>query len=198
LRSVFALASAVLFLALSLVSAQAAPSAQRFGSFVVFPSTDYIMLDGDLNDRAVSDFRRALKARPNAKLLVLRSAGGYVDVGLDVAAMVRSRGLSTAVPSNMHCFSACTYIFFAGRDHVVTGKLGVHRVGEADGSASAGADAYYRSVKGQIQRFVPKNVIKYMESTPSTSMHVFSRKEINALSINKGGSGSFARQFASM
>lgn len=196
MKRIFALAAAFVMLALTNLPAQAAP--QRFGAFIVFDSPDYIMMDGDFLDGAVQDFRKALKARPKAKLLVLRSSGGYVDVALDVAAAVKSRGLSTAVPSNMHCYSACAYVFFAGRDHVVTGKLGVHRVGEMNGQGSAGADAYFAAVRGDIERYVPKNVMKYLVSTPVTSMHVFSRREIKDLSINRAGSNSIASKFASM
>jgi hypothetical protein len=196
LKRIFSLAAALILLALTNLPAQAAP--QRFGPFIVFDTPDYIMMDGDFLDGAVQDFRRAMKARPKAKLLILRSSGGYVDVALDIAAAVKSRGLSTAVPNNMHCYSACVYVFFAGRDHVVTGKLGVHRVGEINGQSSTGADAYFQTVRRDIERYVPKNVMKYLVSTPTTSMHVFSRKEIKALSINRAGSNSIAAKFASM
>lgn len=193
MRSILSLAVAALVVAFCMVPAQAA---QRFGSFVVFDSPDYILLDGEIDGGSVSDFRRALSARPKATVVALRSAGGYVDEALKLASTIRSHGLSTAVPGNFHCYSACAYLFFAGKEHIVTGKLGVHRVGEADGSASAGADAYYQTVKGDIQRFLPKNIMRFLESTPSTSMHVFSRKEIGDLAINRGSSTSLAGKFA--
>jgi hypothetical protein len=190
------LATAILLLILSQMPANAAP--QRFGAFVVFDAPDYILMDGDFTDTSLADFRRAMQARPKAKLLVLRSEGGYVDVALGVASAVRRYGLSTAVPNNFYCLSACAYVFFAGRDHVVTGKLGVHRIGELGRGATASADAYFESVRGDIQRFVPKNVMKYMVSTPATSMHVFTRKEIEALSINRASAGSIATKFVSL
>ncbi len=193
MRNILSLAAAALLVALCQVPAQAA---QRFGSFVVFDAPEYILLDGEIDGGSAADFRRALAARPNAKVVALRSEGGYVDEALKLAGTIRSRGLSTAVPGNFYCYSACAYLFFAGKEHIVTGKLGVHRVGEADGSASAGADAYYKIVKADIQRFVPKNVMRFLESTPSTSMHVFSRKEIAALAINRGSSTSLAGKFA--
>lgn len=194
MRSLLTLASAALLLVLSLAPTQAAP--QRFGSFVVFDAPEYILLDGDISANTASDFRRALAARPKAKVVALQSNGGYVDVALKVAGMIRSRGLSTAIPGNFTCYSACAYLFFAGKEHIVRGKLGVHRVGEANGTASAGADAYYQSVKPQIQRYLPKNVMKYLESTPTSSMHVFSRKDIAALGLNRGSSSSLAGKFA--
>ena len=193
MRSILSLALAALVVALCQIPAQAA---QRFGSFVVFDAPEYILLDGEIDGGSAADFRRALAARPNAKVVALRSDGGYVDEALKLASTIRSKGLSTAIPGNFHCYSACAYLFFAGKEHIVTGKLGVHRVGEADGSPSAGADAYYQTVKTDIQRFVPKNVMRFLESTPSTAMHVFSRKEIGALAINRGSSKSLAGKFA--
>jgi len=192
-KSLLSLATAALLLAMTLVPSQAA---QRFGAFVVFESPDYILMDGDITASATSDFRKARAARPNAKVLALRSAGGYVDDALKLAGAVRGSGISTAIPGNFYCYSACAYLFFAGREHIVTGKLGVHRVGEPDGSGSRDADAYYQVVKNDIQRFVPKNVMPYLESTPTESMHVFSRKEIAALKINRGSSSSLAARFA--
>ena len=193
MRSILSLAVAALVVAFCQLPAQAA---QRFGSFVVFDAPEYILLDGDIDGGSAADFRRALAARPNAKVVALRSYGGYVDEALKLASAIRSKGLSTAIPGNFHCYSACAYLFFAGKEHIVTGKLGVHRVGEADGSASAGANEYYNLVKGDIQRFVPKNVMRVLESTPTASMHVFSRKEIAALGINRGSANSLAGKFA--
>lgn len=194
MRSLLSLAAAGLLLALSHMPSQAA---ERFGSFVVFEAPEYILLDGDIDSGSAADFRRALAARPNAQVVALRSDGGSVEGALKLASAIRSRGLSTAIPGNFHCYSACVYPFFAGREHIVTGKLGVHRVGEAGRGASSDADAYYQMVKGDIQRFVPKNVMRFLESTPTASMHVFSRKEIVALGINSGSSKSLAAKFAS-
>ena len=194
MKLILSLVAAVVVSVLSLAPASAAP--QRFGSFVVSDSPDYILFDGSFVLTTLADFRRAMLARPEAKLLVLRSKGGEVDSALAVAASVRRFGFSTAVPSGYHCYSACAYVFFAGREHVVTGKLGVHRIRESGSTGSRAADVYFESVRGEIERFVPKNVMKYMVSTPPTSMHVFSRKEIEALSINRASPGSIATKLA--
>lgn len=194
MRTILSLGVAVVLFILSQVAVSAAP--QRIGAFVLFDTQDYILMDGTFEGATLAEFRRALQARPNAKLLVLRSKGGDVDSALAVAAAVRRFGLSTAVPTDFYCYSSCAYVFFAGRDHVVTGKLGVHRIRELGGGSTRAADAYFETIRGDIQRFVPKNVMKYMVSTAATSMHVFSREEIVALSINRAGSGSIATKFA--
>lgn len=153
----------------------------RVGEFVV--SSKAIMLDGEIGRSTIADFHRALSRLPGAKVLYLHSPGGDVDIALKLAAEVRQRGLSTVIPDGYACYSACSFLFFAGREHVAHGKLGVHRV------ASKGMrdqDVYDGDVRAALASYgCPKGVIKAMVSTPSSDLHVFSAHEITALAINR-------------
>jgi hypothetical protein len=176
----FLLLAALAALAISTVPATAT---ERIGSFLVYDdSSDVIALDGQIGLSTVQDFRRALDARPDATTVLLSSPGGYVDEALAIAREISRRGLSTSIPSGKRCYSACAYIFFAGRDHVVHGKLGVHSA-SAEGTGNA---VYFDDVSIQLERFgVPAGVMQAMLATSPQDMHVFSKTEIASLSINR-------------
>lgn len=168
----------------------------RIGDFVVYSqASDIIALDGEIDAGTIRDFHRALKARPNTKVILLESPGGYVDEALSLAAEIRRRGLSTAIPKNFGCYSACSYLFFAGKEHVVRGELGVHAVAEEGGKP--GAPVYDGDVRMALKRYgAPASVIKAMASTPASDMHVFSAQEISAYELNRAAAGSKAMLYA--
>jgi hypothetical protein len=176
---VFAAFAAVL-LCLSPVQAN-----ERIGSFLVPDKIhDVIILDGEITSSTPRDFARALKAQPKAKVLILGSPGGLVTAALKLASDVKRRGLNTAIPRQFGCYSACAYVYFAGAEHVVAGELGVHRL--STGSAGDDTSAYFTTVKQELGRFdIPDEVIAWMADTPAGDMHVFSRQEIAALSLNR-------------
>src|SRR5689334_22052295 len=119
---------------------------ERIGDFVVYSkATDIIALDGEIGSSTIRDVHRALKARPGAKVVLLQSPGGYVDEALRLAAEIRRLGLNTAIPKGFGCYSACSYLFFAGREHVVRGELGVHAVAEQ--GARPGSPVYDGDVR---------------------------------------------------
>jgi hypothetical protein len=160
---------------------------ERVGSFILVPSLqDVIVLDGEITDSTIGDFHRALAKRPGAKVLVLHSGGGYVDPALALASEIRSRGMATVIPRGFMCYSACSYLFFAGSAHVVRGKLGVHALSE-DGVRTA-RPVYDADVRAALTRYgASAGVLKVMAGTPSSGIHVFSSKEISSWSINRGG-----------
>ncbi len=172
-------------------------AADRYGAFEMLDGVDdVILLDGDIDRQAVRDFRRTTAARPNAKVLILNSNGGEVSSALQLAAEIRRRGMATAVPSIAGCFSACVYLFFAGSEHVVYGRLGVHQVHSTDRTT---ASAYSERVQTELVRYdVPEGVIEKMVETAPGDMYVFSRHDIAALGINRvNGGDSRAAEVAS-
>lgn len=176
-----------------------ANAADRVGDFVIYAQPDMISLDGEISARTIGNFHRALAARPHARVILLESPGGDVDAALQLAAEIRERGLSTAIPKGYECYSACTYLFFAGREHVVRGALGVHRV-SAEGWSEARGQVYDGDVRAALTRYgANAGVIRAMVSTPPSSLHVFSPNEISRLSINRiAGKQSLAVKYAAM
>ena len=175
-----------------------ASAAERFGNFVVYPEkADVIGLDGEIDTDIVHEFHQALAVRPHVKVLVLQSRGGYVDQALALAAEIRQLGLSTAIPRSASCYSACTFLFFAGREHVVRGNLGVHHVAQSD--AQDGVGVYDGDVRDALARYgATAPVIRAMVSTPPSDLHVFTSHEISSFSINRGSTSCLAAKYASM
>jgi hypothetical protein len=189
----------ILAAAVSLLAAGDAQAAQRIGDFVVYPDTrEVIALDAAIGRDTVRDFRRAVAERPSAKVVLLHSPGGRVEVALELADEIEKRGMSTAIPRGMGCYSACAYVFFAGRDHVVGGRLGVHQISAGGEGDLAGTIAYFSTVHEAMKRLdVPDGVIKAMLKTPPNDVYVFSDAEIAAMSINRSaGEDSLAAKYA--
>lgn len=192
-RLVLALAA---LLGIALATGEVAAS-DHIGQFVFSSSDpDLIELNGKIDEHTLRDFHRVLAARPNVRVIILESPGGYVDEALSLAAEIRSRGLSTAIPKGFACYSACTYLFFAGKEHVVRGALGVHAV--AQEGAAPGGKVYDGDVRAALKRYgCPAGVIQAMASTPSSDLHVFSPREIAKLALNRVKAGSRTELYAS-
>jgi hypothetical protein len=187
------------FAAVAALLAGPAAAAQRFGDFVVYPDTqDVITLDAAIGRDTIRDFKRAVAERPWARVVLLDSPGGRVDQALELANEIEQRGMSTAIPRGMGCYSACAYVFFAGREHVVEGRLGVHQISAAGEGDLAGTVAYFGTVHDTLKRLeVPDGVIKAMLKTPPTDVYVFTDAEIDAMSINRSTSAdSLALKYA--
>jgi hypothetical protein len=59
--------------------------------------------------------------------LWLSSNGGDIDVGMDLARLLRKLGISTFVDTNELCASACVFAFMGGERRSVAGQIGIHR-----------------------------------------------------------------------
>lgn len=166
---------------------------QRVGDFYFFDDMPgIVVLNGEIDAGTMRDFRQAMKLRPKTTVVALSSPGGYVDEALALASELHRRGLSTAIPRGYQCYSACAYLFFAGREHVVTGALGVHQV-----SAEGYSRVYSGDVRVALRRFgTPAEVVKRMFETGPDDLYVFSRKEIARFAINRSAKGSAVTVFA--
>jgi peptidoglycan hydrolase-like protein with peptidoglycan-binding domain len=167
--------------------AHARAVSRQFGVFSLpVGAPDVIILNGEIDHALNGDFALALEARPDARILLLNSPGGYVDNALQVAREVRRRGMSTLVAPGMGCYSACAYIFFAGQNRTVEGELGVHQI-SAEVADLVLAQTTLSDVLDALDQFgVEQTIISVMLRTPPESMYVFSSAEIAGLGINRG------------
>ena len=129
---------------------------------------------------------RALAARPEARIIALNSPGGAVDSALTMANKIHKLGLSTYVPPQMGCYSACAYMYFAGAGRQAAGELGVHQI-----SSEVADVVFTQSTLGNVLDAlelygVAQPVISKMLRTPPDDMYIFSGEEIEALGINRG------------
>ena len=160
---------------------------ERIGAFLIFDGMDdVILLDGEIGINTPLEFRRATAARPSAKVLVLSSPGGYVASALILAGDVHSKGLSTAIPKGFGCYSSCAYIFFAGKERLAEGELGVHQMFGVDDPS--GVQSTVSDVIEALEQFdTPTEVVTRMFRTPSEDMYVFTAAELDNLDINRLG-----------
>jgi len=75
------------------------------------------------------NLKKALRENPAVNTLILsNNPGGLVHIGLVIAEEVYERGMNTYIPPDSYCASACSFVFFAGKNRVADGRLGVHQI----------------------------------------------------------------------
>lgn len=140
------------------------------------PSTIYLM--GDIDVRTPLNFRRVLNASGMARTLVLVSDGGLVHSALSVATDVRREGLVTHVPAESGCYSACSFLWFAGLQRTADGEVGVHQISSDHGDLASGQITISDIVDVLSEFGVPSEVIVRMLQTPSEEMHVLTEDDL--------------------
>ena len=174
----------------------AAAQDKRFGPFRVDAAAQAILLNGEIDAGAALNFRRALAAAPRAKRVVLNSPGGLVPIALLIADDVDQRGLLTEIPAGSYCYSACSYIFLAGRERLALGELGVHQI-SSDSPDLETAQITISDIIDVLNRFdTPSEVLTVMFRTPPSQMYVFSAAEVSEFGINRGAGASSNRNSA--
>lgn len=83
-------------------------------------------LNGEYVTGVAADFDRALNACKDVEFIELEGGGGEQGEALAMASAIEARNLSTRVTGA--CFSACTVVFAAGQERLLTanGALGFH------------------------------------------------------------------------
>ncbi len=185
----FCYAFAGFFLLFLVVTSTTVSAAQKtFGPFLVDDATpDVIAMDGLVEQGTALDFRRALRAAPNAKLITLNSVGGSVQAGLLIADDINQRDIATYIPKTSKCYSACSFIFLAGKERKVDGALGVHQISSASPDLVS-AQLAISDIIEVLSRFdTPPEVMQAMFKTRPDDMHIFSQEEIERYKLNRSG-----------
>lgn len=108
-----------------------------------------------------------------------------MQTGLLIADDVHARGIATYIPADASCYSACAFIFLAGRERRADGALGVHQI-SAPNPDLEGAQVAISDIIELLTRFgTPPEVLTVMFRTSADDMHVFSRDEVVRF-INRG------------
>lgn len=159
---------------------------QRFGSFYVSPEEPtLIVMIGELGQNAPLDFRRALRAFPEASMIGLHSPGGDVTAALLIAQEVHERKMATFISADSECYSACAFVFLAGQDREVEGMLGVHQITN-DSADLYSAQVAISDILETLADFdVPASVISDMLRTPPESMRTYDTAEAEIVGLNR-------------
>lgn len=149
------------------------------------------LLHGEIVPGTFNNFQKLLSER-KVKTLILVSPGGLVDEALNIADEVHLNNIATFIPAKRACFSACAFVFFAGKSRLSNGALGVHQISyspafsrkrERVGSIASETQSVLAEITEALNRFdVPKFVYERMLSTKE--MYVFTQNEI--IDLNRG------------
>ncbi len=151
------------------------------GNVIVFeeePSAAWII--GRIQNGDYFHLRRVLR-RNNISTIVLHSPGGSVYEALQMGAIVNDQGLTTYIPKDAMCASACSYIFFAGKNRVANGLLGVHQFyGTEDRALMDQVQFTVSEILGFLNEFeTPPFVYEYMFE--NQEMYFFNASEIETI-----------------
>ena len=174
---------AIMFLFVGTVSALAGME-ERFAPFY-YDRDDpkSILLLGEIDSRTPLAFSRLIETLPSADSLVLSSPGGNVYAAILVAREVNRLGMTTVIPEGEDCFSACSFIYFAGHERFSFGKLGIHQISSNSPDLIA-AQLAVSDISELLDEFaVPNDVFLLMLRTPPERMHILSPAELGRLGL---------------
>lgn len=175
----------------------------KFFSSKALPRVAFFMSPIEHGD--ISSLKTLLKNQ-DIKVLVLDSVGGQIYDALLMAEVLFDEGISTYIPSvsfiteeevineepasTANCASSCAYLFFAGRDRVAVGQLGVHQTSTSKDivgnlAESEFATQYVTSeIIRQLNRFDTPPFV-YERMFYDTEMYYFSGQEIELINSVK-------------
>jgi hypothetical protein len=156
----------------------------RFAPFYFDPNEpSSAALVGEIDSRTPLAFSRLVETLPSIKTLFLSSPGGNVYSAILIAREVDRLGLSTIIPKDADCFSACSFIYFAGHERFTDGRLGVHQVSSQDPDLVA-AQLAVSDISELLSEFgVPNDLFLLMLRTPPEEMHVLDQSELNRFGL---------------
>ena len=188
-RSVFCVLGAVAVICLAGIANQSSANAVELTDATIGTWTEddrVLVIDGDLGENTVLNFKQALNENPQVRTILLNSGGGIVSTGLDIAQLIFNRHLDTWVPEGSMCASACSVIYFSGGNRLAEGQLGVHQIAmniesntDVQSTASDMIEAFNRYG-------THPNVFSAMFRTPPEKMYFFSSDEKVLFNIQRG------------
>jgi hypothetical protein len=145
---------------------------------------DVLRLRGDVKAGDYVKFRSYFADQRRIVGLDLDSPGGSLPEGFRIGILTRQKRLSTYVAKE--CDSACAFIFLMGRKRYVSkqAKIGVHAVGNDDGSEDRGA------IRDTIQFArlfaklgIPSSTIGKMVATPPRKITYLDQSDLTSLKV---------------
>jgi ATP-dependent protease ClpP protease subunit len=152
---------------------------------VITDSGIVLRLRGDVT---AGDYRRLKMVLQNGSVvgLEIRSGGGFLEEGLDIARVVRERGLVVYV--SKECDSVCAFIFFAAKERYIGRrcKIGVHSVsndrGKEDGDS---ARVTVRMSRLLVGLGVPHSIIGKFVTTPPAKITYLDNRDLAGLNVHR-------------
>ncbi|BCX54982.1 Predicted O-linked N-acetylglucosamine transferase%2C SPINDLY family [Bordetella ansorpii] len=117
--------------------------------------------------------------------LILKSPGGSVEAGLQLASIVRQNGLSTHVSANDICASACFYPFAAGvyRWADTNARVGVHSAAENGRETDRATAATIRFSRVLATLDVPDAILGKIVKTPPEKTYFLTPQDLASMGV---------------
>jgi hypothetical protein len=144
-----------------------------------------LRLRGDVR---AGDFARLNSILQNEAIigLEIRSGGGSLEDGVEIARVVRDKGLVVYV--SKECDSVCAFIFFAAKERYIGRgcKIGVHSVSNQHGKEDAETAQSTVKMSRLLTGFgVPHSVIGKIVATPPANITFLSNRELAGLNVRR-------------
>jgi hypothetical protein len=166
-------------------SAVASPTAEFEARYAIriMPGGEVVEVSGSFSWAVPQNLTATLASAPRVRTVRLDSPGGYLRPALQVAEIIRVRGLDTYVPRM--CASACTVVFLAGKDRFLgpDARLGFHQA-HAPGVPPAYFNALLRATYQKAG--VPDGFIDHVLRTPPQSIWFPDQPVLRALRLTTG------------
>ena len=99
------------------------------------------------------EFRKALRNH-EIDLVVLSRIGRSVWEGLQIAGIINDKKLNTYFPKIGNCASACSFMFFAGEERSIEGRLGVHQFYSGERVKDTSGDVVEQGVQFTVSEII--------------------------------------------
>ena len=165
-----------------------------FPIIVSSEDTSVFALIGEIDIRTSLNFKRAVNEFGIPDVFLLNSSGGLVYVGLDLALEVNRLGITTAIPEDFSCYSACSYVFLAGKERYLDGELGIHQISSDDNDLTKGQFTIADMIDVLNTFDVPKELYPPMLSTPPDEIYIVSLDEVRKLGLDSRSSANAYRK----
>ena len=144
-----------------------------------------LRLRGDVR---AGDYNRLNRLLQNEAIigLEIRSGGGSLEDGVEIARIVRDKGLAVYV--SRKCDSVCAFIFFAAKERYMDRgcRIGVHSVSNQRGKEDAETARSTVKMSRLLTGFgVPHSVIGKIVATPPAKITLLSNHELAGLKVRR-------------
>jgi len=146
----------------------------------VVPGGEIVEIAGSFSWAMPQNFSATLARTPHVRTIRFNSPGGHIQAAMQIADIIRARGLDTYVPG--FCASACTVAFLAGKGRFLAqdARLGFHQA-HAPGMAPETFDPMLRAIYEHAG--LPGPFIDHVLHTPPASVWYPARSELQTAGI---------------
>jgi hypothetical protein len=122
--------------------------------------------------------------RKQPSMVIVDGPGGRVLEAMMIGTEIRRRGISTVLPGNRSCASACALIYLSGAKRYIgpRASIGVHSAANHGRDDESGTTMMARYLSGIG---VPSAIVKKMAATPSSGIRWLTAAEQRTLGLQR-------------